>query len=79
MSKLLLWNVALKEVNMNSCMFNAILFELVAIVKLINNIVLEFKEDTREKTIMDDLFFWVLQGFAVTLIQLNNIIQLLGK
>lgn len=64
---------------MNSCMFNAILFELVAIVKLINNIVLEFKEDTREKTIMDDLFFWVLQGFAVTFIQLNDIIQLLGK
>lgn len=64
---------------MNSCMFNAILFELVAIAKLINNIVLEFKEDTREKTIMDDLFFWVLQGFAVTFIQLNDIIQLLGK
>lgn len=64
---------------MNSCMFNAILFELVAIAKLINNIVLEFKEDTREKTIVDDLFFWVLQGFAVTFIQLNNIIQLLGK
>ena len=71
--------MALKEVNMNSCMFNAILFELVAIAKLINNIVLEFKEDTREKTIVDDLFFWVLQGFAVTFIQLNNIIQLLGK
>lgn len=64
---------------MNGCMFNAILFELVAIAKLINNIVLEFKEDTREKTIMDDLFFWVLHGFAVTFIQLNDIIQLLGK
>ena len=64
---------------MNICMFNAILFELVAIAKLINNIVLEFKEDTREKTIMDDLFFWVLQGFAVTFVQLNDIIQLLGK
>ena len=64
---------------MNSCMFNAILFELVAIAKLINNIVLEFKEGTREKTIVDDLFFWVLQGFTVTFIQLNNIIQLLGK
>lgn len=64
---------------MNSCMFNAILFEIVAVAKLINNIVLEFKEDTREKTIMDDLFFWVLQGFAVTFIQLNDIIQLLGK
>ena len=79
MSKLLLWDVALNEVNMNSCMFNAILFELVASAKLINNIVLEFKEDTREKTIMDDLFFWVLQGFAVTFVQLNDIIQLLGK
>lgn len=64
---------------MNSCIFNAIFFELVAIAKLINNIVLEFKEDTREKTIMDDLFFWVLQGFAVTFVQLNDIIQLLGK
>lgn len=71
--------MALTEVNMNSCMFNAILFEIVAVAKLINNIVLEFKEDTREKTIMDDLFFWVLQGFAVTFIQLNDIIQLLGK
>lgn len=64
---------------MNGCMFNAILFELVAIAKLINNIVLEFKEDTREKTIMDDLFFWVLQGFAAVFLQLGKILELLGK
>ena len=79
MSKLSLWDVVLNEVNMNSCIFNAIFFELVAIAKLINNIVLEFKEDTREKTIMDDLFFWVLHGFSVTFVQLNDTIQLLGK
>lgn len=79
MSKLLLWDVALTEVNMNSCMFNVILFEFLAIAKLIDNIVLECKECTRKKTIVDDLFFWVLQGFAVTFIQLNDIIQLLGK
>lgn len=64
---------------MNSCMFNAILFELIAIAKLIDNIVLEFKEGIREKTIMDNLSFWVLQGFAVVLLQLDKIIQLLGN
>lgn len=67
------------EVIMNSCMFNAILFELIAIAKLIGNIVLEFKEDTGENTIINDLSFWVLQGFAVVLLQLDKIIQLLGN
>lgn len=64
---------------MNSCMFNAILFELIAIAKLIGNIVLEFKEDNGEKTIINDLSFWVLQGFAVVLLQLDKIMRLLGN
>lgn len=65
------------EVIMNSCMFYSILFELIAIIKLIGNIVSVFKEDTGEKTIINDLSFWVLQGFAVVLLQLDKIIQLL--
>lgn len=76
MSKLLLWDVALMEINMNSCILFYIIFEVVAIIVWIEN---KYIKDAKEKNTMDDIFFWVVQGFAVVLFQLNKIIQLLGK
>lgn len=64
------------EVNMNSCMIFFIIFEVMAILLYIEN---KFIKDTKEKNTMDDIFFWVAQGFAVVLFQLDKIIRLLGK
>ena len=61
---------------MNSCMIFFIIFEVMAVVKVIE---ITFIEGTTEQNTMNDIFFWMAQGFAVTFIQLNNIIQLLGK
>lgn len=76
MSKLLLWDVVLKEVNMNSCIFFIILFEVMAVIVWIEN---KYTKDAKEKNTVDDIFFWVLQGFAAVFLQLGKIIQLLGK
>lgn len=61
---------------MNSCMIFFIIFEVMAILLYIEN---KFIKDTKEKNTMDDIFFWVAQGFAVVLFQLDKIIRLLGK
>lgn len=61
---------------MNSCILFYIIFEVVAIIVWIEN---KYIKDAKEKNTMDDIFFWVVQGFAVVLFQLNKIIQLLGK
>lgn len=61
---------------MNSCIFFVIIFEVMAIIVWIEN---KYIKDDKEKGTIDDIFFWVAQGFAVVLFQLNKIIQLLGK
>lgn len=76
MSKLLLWDVALTEVIMNSCIFFIIIFEVMAVIVWIEN---KYIKDAKEKDTVDDIFFWVLQGFAAVFLQLGKIIQLLGK
>jgi hypothetical protein len=68
--------MALKEVIMNSCILFYIIFEVVAIIVWIEN---KYIKDAKEKNTMDDIFFWVTQGFAIVLFQLNKIIQLLGE
>lgn len=61
---------------MNSCMIFFIIFEVMAILLYIEN---KFIKDTKEKNTMDDIFFWIAQGFAVVLFQLDKIIRLLGN
>lgn len=61
---------------MNSCILFYIIFEVVAIIVWIEN---KYIKDAKEKNTMDDIFFWVTQGFAIVLFQLNKIIQLLGE
>lgn len=39
----------------------------------------KYIKDAKEKNTVDDIFFWVLQGFATVFLQLGKIIQLLGK
>ena len=39
----------------------------------------KYTKDAKEKDTVDDIFFWVLQGFAAVFLQLGKIIQLLGK
>ena len=68
--------MALKEVIMNSCILFYIIFEVMAIIVWIEN---KYIKDAKEKNTMDDIFFWVTQGFAIVLFQLNKIIQLLGE
>lgn len=61
---------------MNSCMLFFIIFEVMAILLYIEN---KFIKDTKEKNTMDDIFFWIAQGFAVVFFQLDKIIRLLGN
>ena len=68
--------MALKEVIMNGCILFYIIFEVVAIIVWIEN---KYIKDAKEKNTMNDIFFWVAQGFAIVLFQLNKIIQLLGE
>ena len=76
MSKLLLWGVALTEVIMNSCIFFIIIFEVMAVIVWIEN---KYIKDVKEKNTVDDILFWVLQGFAAVFLQLGKILQQLGK
>ena len=39
----------------------------------------KYIKDAKEKNTVDDIFFWVLQGFAAVFLQLGKILQQLGK
>lgn len=61
---------------MKSCIFFIIIYEVMAVIVWIEN---KYIKDAKEKNTVDDIFFWVLQGFATVFLQLGKIIQLLGK
>lgn len=61
---------------MKSCIFFIIIYEVMAVIVWIEN---KYIKDAKEKNTVDDIFFWVLQGFAAVFLQLGKIIQLLGK
>ena len=64
------------EVIMNSCIFFIIIYEVMAVIVWIEN---KYVKDAKEKNTVDDIFFWVLQGFAAVFLQLGKIIKILGK